>query len=354
VAATGDDGYAIITSSTLNTTGNESYFGCEGTPTYRGFFRFTDVSIPVGATITSAVIRMRCRGSLSGTTVNAKVHCEAADSPTAPTTYSDLAGRSLTTGTEWNNVGSWTVGSWYDSPSIISDVQAVIDRAGWIENNALTVHIINNSSSGSAAYRNPGTRNYSVDYAAKLVVTYTPPAGSVITEQVAANGDDGYLANTSFDASSDSTILGNLSGIICRGFFRFTNVSIPVGATIVAAKIQTRCYDTLSGATCNLKVHCEAADSPTAPTSNSDLTGRSLTTGTEWNAVSGQTSGTWYDSPDIKSDVQEVVNRGGWADNNALTIHILNNGSSSNAYRQSRSRNYATGDAAKLVVTYTV
>ena len=51
--------------------------------------------------------------------------------------------------------------------------------------------------------------------------------------------------------------------------------------------------------------------------------------------------------------MQAVINRSGWAQNNAVTAHVLNNSSSSSAYRQAKTYESAAADAAKLVVNYT-
>lgn len=200
INANADDGYGN-SFSTFSASATEAYFGAEGATAYRSFHRFSGVAIPAGATIYSAKIQLRARGSLPGTTVNVKVHCEAADSPSAPSSYSDLTGRSLTSGAAWNNVGAWTIGNWYDSIDFTSDLQAVIDRAGWVENNAVTVHIVNNASSGAAAYRNPGTRDYSTDYAARLVVSFSA-VGTIADTSGASDSSDAFsLTDSISDAS---------------------------------------------------------------------------------------------------------------------------------------------------------
>jgi len=130
---------------------------------------------------------------------------------------------------------------------------------------------------------------------------------------------------------------------------RFTTIPIAKDTTILSAKLQLRAYASVSAATCNVKIHLEAADNPSAPTSNSDVNGRSLTTGTVWNNVEAMTSGTWYDSVDITSEIQEVVNRAEWSSNNAMIVYIKDNGSSTNAYRFISSYE---GYPPKLIISY--
>lgn len=172
-----------------------------------------------------------------------------------------------------------------------------------------------------------------------------------LTKQVAAGDDDGYAYPSSIDATN-YIFFGHSGASSLRSFHRFTNVTIPAGATITAAKLQFRCAYERSG-TCNVKAHFEAADNPGAPTTYSDLTSRSLTTGTAWNSVELWTVNNWYDSVDIKSELQEVIDRAGWSSGNAVTVHVVDNSSSSGAQRQSYSYNNSAASAAKLVVTYT-
>jgi len=144
-----------------------------------------------------------------------------------------------------------------------------------------------------------------------------------------------------------------LAAYVCRSFLRFTTVPIPAGATITGAYLQLKAYSSVSTTTCKVKIHFEAADNPTAPTTGSDLAGRSLGTGVSW-TIPAWTADTWYDSPEIKTALQAVINRGGWSNNNALQVHIVDDSSSAGAYRQGSS--WDRGDhshVAKLIVTYT-
>jgi len=133
---------------------------------------------------------------------------------------------------------------------------------------------------------------------------------------------------------------------------RFLNVTIPNGATIVSAKVQFYCLTGSSGNNVNVKLHMENADNPAAPTSSSDLAGRSLTTGVNWNTVGAWTNTNWYDSVDISSELQTVVDRVGWASGQAMIVHVRDNGSTANTTRNAASRNYSASYGAKLVVGY--
>ncbi|MCL4366395.1 hypothetical protein M1437_04165, partial [Patescibacteria group bacterium] len=60
-----------------------------------GFFRFTGVQIPTGATITGAYLRLYGMGS--GSQVNSIIRLVKQDNPTSPTSYADVIGRPRTT-----------------------------------------------------------------------------------------------------------------------------------------------------------------------------------------------------------------------------------------------------------------
>jgi len=132
-------------------------------------------------------------------------------------------------------------------------------------------------------------------------------------------------------------------------------VNIPQGATIVSAKVQLTAYASNSGTTCLMRIKCEDADNATAPEYASDLTGRSLTDAyTDW-TVDAWTDGTAYDTPDFDTAVKEVVDRAWWVSGNALTVHLLDNGSSTDALRKISSYDYSSGaEKAKLTVVYTL
>ena len=137
-------------------------------------------------------------------------------------------------------------------------------------------------------------------------------------------------------------------------FLRFNSVSIPDNATIISAKVQLKAYDNRAVNSVHLNIYVEDADSPTAPTSYSDNMGRPLTAAVAWNSVGAWTTDTWYDTPDITTIVQAAVDRAGWAENNAMTIHIRDNGSDTSAMRLSKDRHIGASESAKLVVTYTL
>ena len=77
----------------------------------------------------------------------------------------------------------------------------------------------------------------------------------------------------------------------------------------------------------------------------------------DWDNVGAWTEDGWYEGPDIKTIVQEIVDRDNWEANNALGIRMVDNGSDSemaNHKRTLQSADFSPAYAAKLSITYSV
>jgi hypothetical protein len=111
---------------------------------------------------------------------------------------------------------------------------------------------------------------------------------------------------------------------------RFTGISIPKGAIITNAFIQFTAGYTNSGIT-NLIFQAQADDnSATFTTNNFDISSRPKTNAAitwspeAWSLV-GE-AGPKQQTPDLKTAIQEVVNRSGWVSGNALVIIVTGTG----------------------------
>jgi len=181
------------------------------------------------------------------------------------------------------------------------------------------------------------------------------PAGALVFDptidtQVATTADDGLFSSVTFYTTNNDIYLGNQSGTPTHGFARFDNLTM--SGTIDTAYISYRGQAT-SNTVCNLKVYGEDSADPAAPTSAADANGRSLTTGTAWNAVGSWASGTWYDSPDIAGDIQELVDSYTYDGSQAIIVFTKDNSSDSNAFRQCRDYTQNSANAQKLYIEYT-
>jgi len=172
----------------------------------------------------------------------------------------------------------------------------------------------------SAAYTLRYQKNGSGGYTAVPVGSTTP--GSISNQLVAASSDDAQeqggtvtLTGTTIGASLDATT--EWAGM------RFTNITIPVGATITSAAVGVVPSATTEDEPL-VTVFMEAADDCAAFTTGaSDISGRSRTTGVSWSSTDLTASGSSYhDTPSLVSDFQAVVNRGGWASGNDVCVLI--------------------------------
>lgn len=190
-----------------------------------------------------------------------------------------------------------------------------------------------------------------------VIITITPYSTTPVTiskriatglDDVEERQSDGYIYTNSSDIElvNDGTTPGNQHiGL------RFTGISIPKGTTITNAYIQFTC-DEKTTATTALSINGEAADNaPQFSTAAYNVTNRLKTTSmvswnpSAWNTV-GQSS-TTQRTPNLKTIVQEIVNRSGWNAGNAIAFIIEGTGKrTAEAYEGSNSQ------AALLVVTY--
>jgi len=177
VAASADDGYGV--NSTFDATNAHIKGGSEdisGSKDDFAFCRFLNITIPKGAVIDSAYLRVIAseRGG-SGSPTLTKVKGNNVDNSTAPTTYAGVVGLTRTTAAVDWDIATFTNGTEYDSPDIKTVIQEIIDRAGWVSGNNITILIDNDGGSD----RRMVFHSYDeVTYAEpKLVINYTYSGG---------------------------------------------------------------------------------------------------------------------------------------------------------------------------------
>lgn len=172
VTVGGDDGYTNSTfGGSIDTSGPDVLFGDSGSGIFNSFFRFQNVTIPQGATIASATLRVVSAGTQTGSLVST-ISGNDEDNATAPTTYAGYNAKVLTSATvAWNTAAAWPAESAFTSPSIITIVQEIVNRVGWDSGNALMLFIKDNGS--GTVYRDVYSVNGSATKAAILTITYT-------------------------------------------------------------------------------------------------------------------------------------------------------------------------------------
>jgi hypothetical protein len=167
---------------------------------------------------------------------------------------------------------------------------------------------------------------------------------------IAADCADINSVFSSTNTTADFGDSGGHGGTIWLPFV----VNIPRGAVIQSAILKIICGGSHAGDTCKIKVGCEAADNPAAPTTSGDLVGRTLTAAyLQDDAVAHQTAGTEYDY-DVTTAVAEIIARTGWAWGNTLAVLFKNNGSSGDANRTIAMYDHLTYTEPILEITYVV
>ena len=140
--------------------------------------RFIAMAIPPGATITSAYLTFRAISADLGmtnadaTNLTIRGHLTA-NSTTFTTTANNISTRPVTsTSASWIPP-TWTVGTDYNSTSIVGVIQEIVDQGTWASGNALSIIITGTGHRASPSYDGDSTN------AAKLVVTYTTASPGV-------------------------------------------------------------------------------------------------------------------------------------------------------------------------------
>ena len=152
-----------------------------------------------------------------------------------------------------------------------------------------------------------------------------------------------------FDMMSGYSFLDDMSTAQKVGL-RFQNIQIPQGATITSAYLEFTTDETDSQETI-VTIYGEDSDdaAPFDAWGFYDLSSRPLTDASvEWNIPAWTQVGEQQQSPDIKSIVQEIVNRSGWSAGASMVFTIDGSGR-----RVAKSYEGEATAAPLLHITYT-
>jgi type IV pilus assembly protein PilY1 len=186
-----------------NTTQNAGRFDNTSYRYYGGGVRFQNVTIPKGAVIKTAVLKVTAMNGQSGTVVNTRITGDAEDNAAA---WSDITNYKNRRGTliggannnyitshqvDWNGVPAFVLDTEYTSPDISTVIQEIVNRAGWASGHALALWWDDYDRRSTLAGGDNRRSAYSYDFipskSAKLQITYTlPPAGGIALKLMAA------------------------------------------------------------------------------------------------------------------------------------------------------------------------
>ncbi len=184
------------------------------------------------------------------------------------------------------------------------------------------------------------------------VPTATPPAGTYV---ISSGSDDACQHISYYTDSASYVYFGRHT--VSEGYYagyRFNDIAIPQGATITTAYLVLTQYTSYASAQPILKVAAQDIDdSPTFSSGNGpmDRSGQLTTAQIDWTPAAG-TSDVQFQSPDITSVVQEVINRAGWVSGNSLSIILAPNEAAVDHRRRSWAYDGSPPKAAQLILDY--
>ena len=177
---------------------------------------------------------------------------------------------------------------------------------------------------------------------------------TTINKQISASSDD-CTEDISFPAiylTDNEIFCGYTGGVIDAGL-RWQSVNIPNPAVISSATLSV--YLTLDTGTLSANIRGIDEDNTATWSAESKPSQRTKTTATI-NANEGNWGnwgvGNWI-TISVASVIQEIINRAGWASNNALAIVLEDTAGSGSNYMKFRSWDYSgNAHGAKLDITY--
>ncbi len=175
VGASSDDGHQIATGTSPNINANE--VGTIDADNEWGGYRWLDVTVPNAATINTATCDFYFSFS-SGDEPKHDMDFEAHDdAPTFIASTNNMSDRTLTGNPVLYDDTDLGAPGTFTSPSLVTPLQAVVDRSGWLSGKAVVLMVIQPTTEGARDWL---TKSYDGDtaLAAKLDIDYTAAAAA--------------------------------------------------------------------------------------------------------------------------------------------------------------------------------
>jgi len=171
--------------------------------------RFTGITIPQGATITSAYLNVTCHTEQSGTTVNTRISADDTDDAATFSTEEDFdtrwSGRT-TARVDWDNIPVWNVDTEYTSPDIKTVIQEIVDRASWESGNDIALFwddFEDRSTHTDYCYRQTYSYDGSTTKCSKLEITWTTAGGEAYTADLTQSLSTTWTVLTQWSATTN-------------------------------------------------------------------------------------------------------------------------------------------------------
>lgn len=207
VNASTDDARNVAGDASKQTNPITQHLGKFSTTDYYNGFRFTNVTVPQGATIQSALIDFYYAEAKSGTTASVIFYGQDVDDATTfnVTTDHPEGKTPATTATVAHNYtlsNFSTLGFGNETVDIASIIQEIVNRAGWVSGNDIVIVGHDNGSSDDN-YFGFSTYDRATDRGATLAVTYTTISLDAPSDVTAVEGGDGNIDVSWTDNSAD-------------------------------------------------------------------------------------------------------------------------------------------------------
>ncbi len=323
--------------------------------------RFNNVNVPKNAVITNAWLEFEIdeQNSASADPVTLLISGEDTNNAvTFSSSSNDIGSRTKTSAnSSWAITTNPAVDSSLSSPSINSSVQEIVNRAGWSANNSMAFVLEYVTGSG---IRWLETYDGESANAPQLHITFTTGTPTTISVQISGANNDAEEDIDDGDMHLDSSDLELMkdkdSNVIQKVGLRFSSVSIPAGVTIADARLEFEIDEEQSESSdpVTIRISAEAANSPGEFTSsNANISGRIKTAANiTWTITETPAKNNPLITPNLNSLIQEVIDRGGWSNNNSM-VFIIEYVSGSGIRWVESEKDEGGNAAAELHVTYT-
>lgn len=324
-------------------------------------YRFQNINIPSGATITSASLEFTAVSDKNDATDLTIYGHAIDDAPVIATTNNYLTNANKTDESVGWQPRPWSIGNVYESPDLSPIVQEIANRGNWCGGNSLAFIVEGTGERAAYSYNNSASR------AALLRVTYDSdniPADKGCVKkralaQIDTSTDDAYqqvrngrITSNSKNLYVPSRYKNNKSRRLTR--LRFTDLAIPQGSVIDKASIEFE-VDYSRNETAALAFEIESTDNAPPLVEDNRWIGNQPKAPGEvvWEIKS---SDDWptnrkVSTPDLSSLVQTVVNRPGWLPDNDVAF-MISAANGTTGRRQFESYDGEQPAAAKLSVEY--
>lgn len=308
--------------------------------------RFDGVDVPQGLPILGAYLQFRTdEDDKNRDPFSVRIRGEAAANPaTFSETDFDISNRLLTSAeVEWSGIPYWTVeheaGQNQRTPDITPIVQEVVDQSSWQTGNAMAFVLSGQGTRTAESYDGSIDEVEVADLAPELVLRVP----SLETYRVAASDDDAEEGDNGPGVldigSSDLELVEDHAGDPERTQtvgIRLRDVTIPKGAQILSAHLQFAVDEgDKNSDPFDVSIWGEAADNPGSYQNVAyNISNRAKTTASvRWHDIpewtldeEGQPGGENQRTPDLTAIVQEIVDRDGWEEGNAMAFILQGEG----------------------------